>query len=283
MLTAEQRTVRADKLGSSDSGAVMGVDPFKSKGDVWLIKTGQAPDFEGNEATARGNLLEEPLVKFAEQELGKPAERSKLFIHPSNVLCANLDAMFSPVEIIEAKSTVMGEEWGEEGTDQVPDRVQVQVAHQFVCVPTARVCWIPVLLPGYKRFDWRLYQVERNDKLCAMVEERGIEFMEKYVKLRIQPDDFKPTLEVLKRIRRQPNKIVPLDDELIDGLIVARAVNRDAEDKAKEAEAAVLAALGDAEAGEGSKTTVTYLEVSRKGYEVKPTTYRSLKTKERKV
>jgi putative phage-type endonuclease len=280
MLTEQQKLLRADKLGSSDAPAVMGCDKYRNASDVFMVKTGIADDFEGNEATARGNLLEPVLIRYAEQQLGWAAQPDLCFVHPSNLLIANLDAgngISAPTEIIEAKSTVLGEEWGENGTDEIPDRVNVQIAHQFACVPSARVAWVPVLLPGFRSFDWRLYRVERNEDLVSIVEAGGLAFMREHVVPRHPPSDFRPSLEVLRRVRRQPNKTVQVNQELIDLLAMAREAKSKAEKAEKEAQAAVLAALGDADGGEAESLRVTYMLTKRKGYTVEPTEYRQLR------
>ena len=290
MITAEQRAARADKIGSSDAAAILGLDPNKNRADVYLEKTGEAAPFAGNENTDRGNLLEPVLVKWAEQELGLESIRDVMFTHPSGLLVANLDGCLGinraneVTAIIEAKSATDPDAWGEPGTDEVPDRVLVQVAHQFVCVPSARVCWIPVLLPAYHRFDFRLYRVERNDALCATVEQRGIDFMNRYVKPRVMPPAVTPSLEVLKRVRRLPGLVVDVPDELVGKYEMKRRCRLTAEKEEAAAQAELIAALGQAEGGIYSGGMVTYQLVKRKAEE-KPRPaceYRTLKVKPNK-
>lgn len=292
MITAEQQLQRAGRIGSSDAAAVLGLDPFRSAADVYLEKTGKVDPFEGNEATERGNLLEPVLVNYASRQIGKPVICNQMFEHASGLLLANLDAYVVkpeeyadvvPTEIIEAKSTVTGEEWGEAGTDQVPERVLVQIAHQFACVPTARIAWVPMITPGYRSFDWRLYRVERDDKLVKIVEQAGIDFMTNFVRPGIEPSDFRPSLEVLKRVRREPNKVVPVADELVARKIATAAAKKLACEFDEEAQASLLAAMGDAEGATYSGGTVTYLEVKRKGFVVEPTIFRKLNVKPAKA
>lgn len=284
MITLEQQNRRKQFLGSSDIPAVLGLDSYRSAADVWLEKTGQVESFEGNEATARGNYLEPALIKYATDRLKwMTFEAGTMVVHANGVLACNLDAN-SPdlTEIIEAKSTVLGAEWGEEMSEQVPERVQAQVAHQFVCVPEARIAWIPVIIPGYRSFDFRLYRVERNHDLCEIVKNAGTEFMRKYVIARVPPDDFRPTLDVLKRMKREPNKIVDVSDELVAAYKQA-AENSKQSDKAKEAaQAALIASIGDAEAGRSSLGDFTYMTTKRAGYEVAATEYRSIRFKKGK-
>lgn len=280
MITAEQKLCRVGRIGSSDAAAIMGLDPFRSAADVWLEKVGMVDGFEGNENTDRGNRLEPVLIQWAEDQLAEDFTSDRMFIHQSDALIANVDAIsLDGTAIIEAKTTVIEEGWGEAGTDEVPDRVQVQVAHQFVCIPSARIAWVPVLLPGFKKFDWRLYRVERNSELCGIVEREGLGFVARFISPRIKPDDYKPSLEVLKRVRREPNKIIPVADEIVAQYVAAKQVERDAKKEADKAQACLLDAIGDAEGALYSSGTVSYILTKRKGYTVEPCEYRQLRVK----
>lgn len=283
-INTKQRAARQRFIGSSDSAAILGVDPYRSAGDVWLEKTGKVEPFAGNADTDRGNLLEPVILTWAEQQLGAPLVRD-VFIPPTPDLPfmgANLDALIEGdgrLEIVEAKSSVNADEWGEQGTDEIPERVIVQVHHAMLLRGAGcRIAHVPVLIPGFKSFDWRMYRVMRNDEICAIIVERGEEFWEKHVKRDIEPSGFKPSLEVLKRMRREPNKIVPVDAALVDAVIVARAMRKQADEESEAADAALIAALGDADAGTyGPGLRFTYHTTKRAGYVVKPTEYRSLR------
>lgn len=291
-ISEQQREQRRKYIGSSDAAAVMGVDPYKSAADLWLDKTGQCDGFDGNDATDRGNWLEPALLNFAEHRLSAALRvhgafiRDLMKVHDSQLLSANFDGIQAvggvneEPFIVEAKSSVIDANWGEDGTDQVPDHVLIQVHHQFfVAGPEYRVAYVPVILPAFKSFDFRLFRVERNNDLAELVAQRGMEFMRKYVQPRIMPSNYKPSLEVLKRMRREPQKVVPVNDSLVDSLIIARATRKQAEADVKQAETELLEAMGDADGASYCGGVVTYLETHRKGYTVEPTTFRSLKVK----
>jgi putative phage-type endonuclease len=59
--------MRNETIGSSEIAAVLGLDPHRTPYDVWLTKTGQQPEFVGNEATKRGNILEPAVAEWFEQ------------------------------------------------------------------------------------------------------------------------------------------------------------------------------------------------------------------------
>ena len=52
-------------VGSSDVGAILGLDKYRSKHDVWLEKLGLAKPFEGNAATEAGDDFEPVIVQRA--------------------------------------------------------------------------------------------------------------------------------------------------------------------------------------------------------------------------
>lgn len=282
MLTAEQKAVRATGLGASETAAALGLDPYKSPADLWLEKTGRATGFDGNEATDRGNFLEEPLIKFAEKYLDVTAQRGvqlRSKRHPE--IIATLDAIvLEQHEVIEAKSTVVDDEWGDPGTDQVPKKVLIQVHQQMYCVgDESQIAWVPVIIPAYKRFEWRMYCVRRIPSLVDEAVEGALDFWNRYVKTDTRPDDYRPSMEFLKRVKRAPNKTTSIPVDLVRSWARARDIRLAAEKNEEEKKAALLASLDDAEAGEFDGGRVTFMESNRKGFVVEPTTYRTLRIK----
>jgi putative phage-type endonuclease len=284
VITPEQRELRRKYVGSSDAPALFGLDPYRTAADVWLSKTGRVEDGETTEAQDRGNLLEPAVLDWAEREIGEWFARGSFLA--SGHLCANFDGIHdgpgrtvSPF-LVEAKTTTKADEWGEPGTDEVPERVIVQVHHQFVVAGhDFRVAYVPVLMPLFGRFDFRMYEVRRDDALAEAVAARGREFMERYVLKDTPPPDVLPNLDVLRRVRREPGKVVQVADELVDAWQAERAARLEAEKREAEAQRALLAALGEAEAGDFGRGRVTYLETKRKAYAVEETTYRTLRVK----
>ncbi len=281
-LSAQQIALRSDKLGASDAPAVLGLDPYRSASDVWLEKTGRCDPFAGNDATRRGQYQEPGLCMFAEDRTGVQFFPSTTFVHESGLLLATPDRLSKDMkEGVEAKSTALTEGWGEPGTDQIPEKVLVQVAQQFACVPTLQVIWVPVELLGFKSIDWELYHVERNgpsvQDMIAWVVENGMKFMREYVRANRKPDDYRPSLEVLRRVRRVPNKIVPVDYALVSRCLAAREAVKRANEYKEKADSYLLASIGDAEAATWDGGKLSFMETHRKAYEVKETTYRSLR------
>ena len=59
---------RSKTIGASEIGAILGVNPYMTPADVWMVKTLRKPEFAGNEATERGLILEPAIaIWFAKQ------------------------------------------------------------------------------------------------------------------------------------------------------------------------------------------------------------------------
>jgi hypothetical protein len=259
----------------------MGLDYRRSASDVWLSKTGRVEDADENDAMMAGTLLEPAVLDWAERQLYRKIHRDQFLHGRTGCRCANLDGIIldtGPGEIVEAKTTgIVGPrdpKYGEPGTDDLPERVLVQVHHQFSVVgPECCIAWVPVLIGGE---GFRMYRVERDEEIVAKVVDAAESFWNRYVVRDIRPDDFKPQLETLKRMRRVPGLVRRVPDELADQLIVRRAARLQAEKDEAEAARALLTEMGDAEAAEWGEDgkLITYMEYKRAGYTVKPGTFR---------
>lgn len=71
----EWLAIRGKMLGGSDSAAVVGLNPYKSRYALWAEKTGKVAPFEGNVTTEVGAYLEDFVAKLFERETGKKVRR----------------------------------------------------------------------------------------------------------------------------------------------------------------------------------------------------------------
>lgn len=258
MITEEQRIERRNFLGSSDISALFtdaegrSLDPFKTIYDVWAQKVfdSEAPP-EEKKSMKRGNRYESALIKFAEEELGVDIETDPdkmRFICPTvPFFASNLDGYTKEDKpcIVEAKTTSMTGEWGEDG-DQIPYRVILQTHMQMICcgMDKAHV----VVLLGKWGLDEKLYLVERNEAVINAIIKRGTWFWNEHVLTKIAPPDSAPgNIEFLKKIRRIPAKYADYKENVIEEWEVAKKVRSDAEKNEDAKFAEVLACLGDAE------------------------------------
>src|SRR3990167_6883901 len=218
-ITDFQRRNRKNHIGSSDASAIAGLNPWKTAYDVFLEKMHELPEAPTSDAMQVGTLCENAVLEYFSRDTGKKLRRNQSRVHGNGVLAANIDALVEGVpEICEAKTACIitpfdRDERGETGTDQIPERIILQVQHQLAVMGEEyRVAWVPVLLGGV---GFRCYRVDRNDQLIDRLVGMEVNFWNEYVLKRTPPPDSVPSMEILKRLRREPNKTVPLPDALV--------------------------------------------------------------------
>lgn len=280
-ITAEQRATRVGYVGSSDAPAICGEDPYKSAADVWASKVYNLVDVEPSEAIELGNLFEPALIDYAQKKLGVSFEQGGEFL--SGVLMSHPDGVDREQRIgCEAKFTGLRSEWGTEGTDEVPPRVLIQTQVHCLCADLDSVV-VPVMLADFDRPRIALYEVARHDGLIASVVQRCETFWNDYVVPKVAPPPYVPSLEVLERIQRRPAETVEIEASPVAQWRLANEARIAAEEIEKKAKAAVVALLGDAEAGDfgDPEEWVTYYEQHRRAYSVKSCSYRVLRISKR--
>lgn len=255
-ITARQRLARRNHLGSSDAPAILGLSPWRSRGDVYYSKVLDAEDAEATEAMETGNRLEAPLLEFAAERLGVKLRRNQHRVsdgRDGGILAANFDALVCDrPEAVEAKyvGPNAAGEWGQEGTDEVPDHVNLQCQHQMYVGGLSRV-WVAAVVAAY-RLEWRMYMVPRSPAIIAAMVDREIEFWRRHVTPRCPPESSAPSIEVLKLLRRTPGSCVDLGEEAAALWLqreFAAEQRKNANADYEDATAKLLAMLGESEAG----------------------------------
>lgn len=280
MITEKQREERKRYIGSSDSPAILGVDPYRNAADVYYSKVGGAESPE-NEAMTLGSYLEPAVLDRFEKEFGLKLRRDEMRVAADGILCANHDALvIDRPEGVEAKTTGLvsgrpNEAYGEPGTDEVPESVIVQAHHQMI-VSQLELVWVPVLIAGR---GYQVYRVDRDNDLCQAIERRCVQFWREHVEPRVPPPDSIPSVEIIRRIRREPGKVTQIPSSVVEAWQAAKESVRAAMDEKDKAEAVLLTMLGDAEAGDCSLGRVTFTEQTRKSYMVDAAKYRVLRLK----
>lgn len=273
-ITEHQAKLRNRGIGSSDAAAILGLDAYRSPYDVWLEKTGQLEGgFEGNEATEIGNMVENSLLDWAAAETGHPITKNQRRVHSSRILASSCDALARDTPLVGYEAKTAGivnpfsanDEWGDEGTDEIPMRYIVQCHHQMVCAGT-NVVFVPALIGGRGRV---LYQINRNATLASGMEEALIAWWRNHVERMVPPADSIPSLDVAKRVRREEGSKTWLDSDIVQSWRVLADAANAAEKAEKEARAAILAALGDNEIGESDLGVVSYKKQSRASIDTK--------------
>jgi putative phage-type endonuclease len=284
MLTKKQLENRKGLLGSSDIAAVLGLDPFRTPYDVYAEKTGKVAEEESEKQVfTRGRYMETALLKYSEHELGK------LIVNPANLefkydnfIIDHPDAQVvknrQPVEAKSVGQFGKYEEWGKPGTDEVPERVIIQCHVHLICCKSG-YCHVPAYLP-YREFQ--LYGVTKGAKLVQLILDRAGEFWNKHIKKDTPPDSF-PSLDIARRMIRQPKLTVKVSDAIIFDWLNAKNKRLLAEKREEDARRELMASLGTAEIGKFSQGKVTYFQSFRKGYIVRSCKTRTLRVEKNKL
>lgn len=278
-LTKEQIEARRKSIGSSDSAAICGLNPWMTAYDVWASKTGRVDDWTGNEATEAGDRLEEAIVMWAVSKIAPTNYQVKPLQLRKGIMSANLDAdaiCDGAQVVIEAKTSgITGpldfDQWGEEGTADVPEHYTVQVQHQLA-VTGYDLAYLAALIPPR---GFVLYTIPRNQEVIDALQETVERFWKKHVLADVPPEGV-PSMEVAKRIRRVGGMSKQIDASTVLAWQRARDERQAAEKAEEAAKLAVIAALGQGDCGISEAGTVTFYEQSRKAYEVKAATFRTL-------
>lgn len=283
-ITAKQRTNRRNHLGSSDVAAICGMSPFQNAYDVWLEKTGQLDEVEQAKPWLdSGNEFEPIILKRAERALG-PIRKNQYRAAKGLgfPLASHIDAIVTETgRPVEAKACGLfwpvQEEWGEPGTNQVPDRVILQ-AQVHLIVTGKDICHVPAMFWGLKQ---ELYLVERDGEMIGQLTEYLRRWWQEHVVNR-EPPEGTPSLEVIRRAKREPGKAVPIGDEAVARWRRFAAAETKIRKMKEAALADVLAGMGDAECATCALGTVTYRQEQRSGYTVEPSTIRVARFKKAK-
>ncbi|MGN6083569.1 YqaJ viral recombinase family protein [Trinickia sp.] len=173
--------VRKSGVGGSDAAAAVGLSPYMSPLELWLIKTGRdanlpKPDPDDTTEPVYWGTLLEPIVaaSYTKQTGNRVRRVNAVLRHPSiPFMLANIDREVvgnRDVSILECKTA--GEFGARLWRDGVPEYVQIQVQHQLA-VTGKQAADVAVLLCGQKL---EVHRVKRDDVLIAQLIELEADF-----------------------------------------------------------------------------------------------------------
>lgn len=163
---------RKSGIGGSDAAAAVGLNPYMSPLELWMIKTGRdanlpKPDADDTtEPVYWGTLLEPIVAASYTKRTGNRVRRVNAVLqHPTIPwMLANIDREVignRDVSILECKTA--GEFGARLWRDGVPEYVQLQVQHQLA-VTGKRAANVAVLICGQKL---EVHHIVRDDSLIA--------------------------------------------------------------------------------------------------------------------
>jgi predicted phage-related endonuclease len=239
----------------------MGVSPFGTPLDLWLEKTGRAEpaDLTGVLRVDLGHRLEQVVADLWMQRFGvKVIRDSREYTDPELRLVGHIDRrVLGRRAGLEIKTSLVrhvnGDEWGEEGTDQIPLHYLTQVMGYLML--TGYESWdVAVLLAGP---EFRVYTVHPDPEAFESLRE-GIRAFWRHVETDTPP----PVATLEDAAKRWPrsteNRVVALPGHayLVSELRNMRAKIKELEKESQQAELLLKTFLEDSETlvdGDGHK------------------------------
>ena len=180
---AEWLSIRKNGIGSSDAAAAVGLNPYQSPLELWLIKTGRnkgltKPNPDDTTSPVYWGSLLEPIVaaSYTKQTGRRVRKVNAVLQHPDPDkawMLANIDreVMGAPdVQILECKTA--GEFGARLWRDGVPEYVQLQVQHQLA-VTGKHAADVAVLLCGQAL---QVHRIHRDEHLIERLIELEARF-----------------------------------------------------------------------------------------------------------
>ena len=163
--TPEWRRRRALGVGSSDAPVIAGVSPWGDIRTLFAEKVGWAAPVIETRPMKFGIALEAVVATAYSEKTGRRVRRVRRMLRHRELpwMMASLDrVVIGERRLVEIKTArFANEDWGPDGSDEIPDHVRIQIAHQMAVTgyPLADVV---VLFAGS---DLRRYTVARDDEI----------------------------------------------------------------------------------------------------------------------
>ncbi len=262
----EVKAARRKTLGASEIAAVAGVNPYASMHTVWLAKV-HGVEFEGNEQTMLGQLLEPAVVAIYCDRYGKSVTKGHYSIGPEPWISATPDYEIEGEDgLVEAKLVGLRSMWmwgqgntDTEESDAVPLHYLAQCQWQMLVRGKSFVH-----LSALMGTEFRSYTIRANATVQGGLLARGRDFWDRYVVTGKEPpvDGSEGAREMLTKLYpRAGGDVVaatPELEELADALLQAREAVKQAEYEKQLRENQFKAQLRDARGAFGNGWRIRY-------------------------
>lgn len=191
-------------LGGSDIGAILGLSPYRTPVDVWAEKTGRAPGQDETLQMRFGTYAEEFVAREYSAKTGRAVQRFTTMLHHAAApVLGNVDRLVIPdgAKIASHKSEIRtdrglecktasafasfnADDWGDEGTDQIPPSYLVQCATYMAL--TGCSFWDLAVLFGNQ--EVRVYNLQRDAELEGEIIARSTEWWDRHVVADVPPE-----------------------------------------------------------------------------------------------
>lgn len=256
----EWHAARADGIGGSEIAAVLGLSRFESRFSLWHRKAGRlAPEVENTEMDAGKRLEPVILQKFTDDHPQFALGTAGTYRHPDRPWqIANPDGVLHdaslgyaagpPVALVEAKFALYPDNWGTEGTDEIPPYHLAQT-RWYLDIFGLDLCYVEVFIGACAEF--RTYVVRADETDAVTMREAGAEFMRTlHADERPDIDAHAATYEAVRELHPEIDPVdIELGAEVVRDFCTARERLATAEAEAQRTKSVVADAIGNAKRG----------------------------------
>ena len=175
----EWHDLRANGIGASEIAVILGLNPWSSPFALWHAKAGNVePDRAGNASTYWG-WLHEPTIadEWARLHPWADVQRCGSYArHDDPWMTASPDRLVvdgeTTVAVLEVKTARAADDWGPDGSDEIPVYYRAQVVQQMH-VMEVPVGYVAALIGGS---DFRCYTIDYDPDEAQVLVDAGRAF-----------------------------------------------------------------------------------------------------------
>ena len=283
-------SMRRRTIGASEAAAVCGMSRWSQPLTVYHRKTkGESRDEPMTEAQEMGHILEPSILSgYHKKAKGTMQAPVPMLIHPSiPFMVATPDALWTDMIVskrevmdhnyipVDAKTSRHSADWGDEGTDAIPNEYIFQ-AQQQMAVTGAQRCDLPVLMSS---LSIKVYKVGRNESLISQIISAERELIER-LENKEPPEanwSHPGALDLMKEVYEVKEESVQLDDlaaDLWDDIAEWKSSRSELDRKISSHKARLLGMIKDAAKGElPDGRTIKRKKIFRESVEVPAYSY----------
>lgn len=262
------RQLRRESIGGSDAAVIMGLNPWKSRLELYCDKKGLLEDVEETEAIRLGSDLEDYVARRFSEATGKTVKRSGyMWQHPDHrFMTANIDReIVGENALLECKTTSIMNRHYFAGGD-IPLQYYVQCMH-YLAVTGCDRAYLAVLVLN-RGFYW--YVIERDENEITSLVRSEADFWEKHIEADIPPvaDGSDGSLKALSRLYPKKSSVTAdirdYNEDVERYIDIGRLIKKLEAEKTG-IKGRLASALGESEKGECAAGVVSFSPVSRTG------------------
>lgn len=217
-MNAEQLRERRKGIGGSEASAALGLSRYKSPFQLYLEKTGEIDEYSDSPVLRRGTRFEPVLREMYSERTGRKVEQFYESVQSQDVpfMFVTPDGLADEDRYLEIKTARNRHDWGEPGTDEIPQEYLIQVQHGLF---VTRLLVADVFV-AFSLDDIELYEVHADPELQDMIIDGERAFWNQ-VETRTPPE-LTTYEDVVKRYRRSSQKAITATKAMVDIVSVLR-------------------------------------------------------------